>query len=94
LRQGITSADPIQPIQRYGARADWVCLLESNGLMVRRTVKFERVRPRLARDWGYYARRPKELLHLLVTPFVPLNLAWCFLFTCERPKRDSAPSPA
>ena len=93
FRQGLTSADPIQPIQRYGARADWVCLLESNGLIVRRTIKFERVWPRRAGDWGYYVRRPKEMLHLLATPFVPLNLAWCFLFTCERGKKGSRAEP-
>ncbi len=84
LRQGRTSADPFQPIQRYGARADWVHLLEANGLAVRHTLKYERVWPRNRADWGFYLRRPKEALHLLAVPFVPLNLAWCFLFTCER----------
>jgi SAM-dependent methyltransferase len=84
FRTGRTSADPIQPIQRYGARADWVRLLETNGLVVRQTIKYERSWPRTSGDWGYYLRCPKEMLRLFATPFVPLNLAWCFLFTCER----------
>ncbi|HKZ87477.1 MAG TPA: methyltransferase domain-containing protein [Anaerolineae bacterium] len=83
FRTGRTSVDH-QPIQRYGARADWVRLLQSNGLTVRHTAKYERAWPRLADDRRYYLRRPKEMLRLLVAPFVPINLAFCFLFTCER----------
>lgn len=83
FRTGRTSADR-QPIQRYGARADWTCLLELNGLIVRRTVKYERPSPRVISDWVYYMRHPKEALRLIATPFVPLNLAFHFLFCCER----------
>jgi SAM-dependent methyltransferase len=83
FRKGQTVVDR-QPIQRYGARADWTRLLEMNGLTVRNTAKFERAWPRLMVDWKYYLRQPKEMLRLLAAPFVPLNLAWCFLFTCER----------
>ena len=83
FRTGHTSAD-LQPIQRYGARADWTSLLQTNGLRVCHTAKYERPWPRVAADWGYYLRQPKELLRLIATPFIPLNLAFCFLFTCER----------
>jgi|WetSurMetagenome_2_1015567.scaffolds.fasta_scaffold10238_4 SAM-dependent methyltransferase len=82
FRTGRTSADT-QPIQRYGARTDWIRLLEMNGLEVRRTLKYERPFPRSWKDVWYFLQRPKELLRLLATPFVPLNLAWCFLFVCE-----------
>lgn len=82
FRTGRTSIDH-QPIQRYGARADWTCLLESNGLRVCHIIKYERPWPRLACDWKHYWRRPKELIRLFVAPFIPLNLAFCFLFTCE-----------
>ena len=82
FRKGITSVDQ-QPIQRYGARADWTALLAANGLRARRVIKYERTWPRKAADWGFYLRRPKELARLLTTPFVPLNLAFCFLFSCE-----------
>jgi SAM-dependent methyltransferase len=83
FRTGRTSADA-QPIQRYGARHDWTRLLEMNGLLVRKTFKYERPRPRSLTDLRHYFRRPKELFRMLATPFVPLNLAWCFLFVCER----------
>ena len=83
FRKGVTSVDD-QPIQRYGARKDWVLLFEKNGLSVRHTEKYERPWPRFWADWKFYLRRPKECLRLLATPFVPLNLAFCFLFSCER----------
>jgi hypothetical protein len=83
FRTGQTSVD-LQPIQRYGARADWTNLLQANGLRVCHTGKYERPWPRIRADWGYYLHRPKEMLRLAAAPFVPLNLAFCFLFSCER----------
>lgn len=83
FRRGITVVDQ-QPIQRYGARMDWVNLLHSNGLKVCRTQKFERAWPQFLSDWNYYLRKPKEMIRLLASPFIPLNLAFCFMFTCEK----------
>lgn len=88
FRYGRVSIDS-QPIQRYGTRADWTYLLESNGLTVLHTTKYERPWPRVMADWGYYLRRPKEILRLIFSPFIPLNLAFCFLFTCERRESDT-----
>jgi hypothetical protein len=84
FRTGRISVDG-QPIQRYGARADWTALIQAGGLTVRKILKYERTWPRILSDWHYYFSRPKELLHLLAAPFVPLNLAFCFLYICERP---------
>jgi SAM-dependent methyltransferase len=83
MRTGETAVDD-QPIQRYGARADWTRLLEANGLKVIRTDHYERPWPYKPSDWGYYLRRPKELIRMLAAPLVPLNLAFCFLFICEK----------
>ncbi len=83
FRHGHTSVDD-QPIQRYGARADWVRLLENDGLQVTRTIKYERPWPYHRPDWGYYLRRPKEFIRLIAGPFVPLNLAFCFFFECRK----------
>jgi SAM-dependent methyltransferase len=82
FRTGETSIDD-QPIQRYGSRADWMAVLTANGLQPRHVVKYERIWPRLAGDWNYYIGKPKQLVRLLATPFIPLNLAFCFLFTCQ-----------
>jgi ubiquinone/menaquinone biosynthesis C-methylase UbiE len=83
FRTGRTGIDH-QPIQRYGARADWARLLESHGLAVLCTIKYEHPWPRLLADWLYHLRHPAKFLRLMITPFIPLNLAYCFLFTCER----------
>jgi ubiquinone/menaquinone biosynthesis C-methylase UbiE len=82
-RTGETSIDE-QPIQRYGAREDWKRLLEQNGLRVTKTIKYERPWPQTMEDWKYYLRRPKEMFRLLANPIVPLNLTFCFIFTCEK----------
>ncbi len=82
-RKGMTSIDQ-QPIQRYGARMDWANLLEQNGLHVLKTLKYERAWPQRLSDWGYYFRYPKQMFRLLASPFIPLNLAFCFIFICEK----------
>lgn len=83
FRTGGLSIDD-QPIQRYGTRSDWILLLEKNGLHVKRTIKYERPWPQTIDDWDYYLHEPKEMLRLLATPFIPINLAFCFLFTCKK----------
>jgi SAM-dependent methyltransferase len=92
FRTGHTSIDS-QPIQRYGARADWMLLLTQNGLVPRGVAKFERPWPRLPADWNYYLHHPKQLLHLIAAPVIPLNLAYCFLFVCERSPQLTAAAP-
>jgi SAM-dependent methyltransferase len=77
-------ADDDQPIQRYATRYQWQELLESNGLKVIRTVKYECEWPVTIRDWGGYLRRPKVLIRLFLTPVLPLNLANSFVFICKR----------
>jgi ubiquinone/menaquinone biosynthesis C-methylase UbiE len=84
LRQGRTSIDN-QPIQRYAARLEWQALIESYGLQVEKTYKYEREWPRTRTDWGYYLSHPKDMVRLLFQPFVPLNLAFCFLFVARKP---------
>lgn len=83
MRTGMISYDN-QPIQRYGARQDWTVLLERNGLRVKRVLKYERIWPRSRRDWQELLRRPREILRLLATPFLPTNLAYAFIFVCEK----------
>ena len=78
--------DDGQPIQRYATRRQWQTLLEEGGLAVERTVKYEREWPASLADLRWYLSRPKALIRLLLTPFVPLNLASCFVYLCRRAK--------
>lgn len=76
--------DDGQPLQRYAPRSGWEQMLGANGLVVARTVKYERERPRSRADLEWYLRHPKALIRLIVSPLVPLNLANCFVFLCSR----------
>lgn len=84
FRQGRTSIDPFQPIQRYAARYEWQELLEENGLIVKKTLKYERERPRTWSDFMNYLHHPKQMARLILTPFIPINLAWSFIFFCKK----------
>jgi len=83
FRQGRTSIDD-QPIQRYGARQEWQQLLEENGLTVEKTIKYEHVVPRTRQDWLGHLQHPKRMLRLFLIPFIPLNLAYGFIFVCRK----------
>jgi len=83
LKYGRTIGDN-QPLQRLAALRDWQDLLEQNGLVVERVVKYERERPRSLHDLGWYLRHLKSLVRLLLTPFIPLNWASCFVYLCGK----------
>jgi len=88
FRQGRTSIDQ-QPIQRYAARLEWQQLLEESGLLVQKVHKYEREWPRTGADLWYYLHHPKALARLLLTPFIPLNLAFCFVFVARKPQEQA-----
>ena len=77
-------SDDGQPIQRYATRKEWQELLEGNGLSVFNTLKYERELPRSLEDAWWYIKHPKKLLHLAISPLIPLNLANCFVFLCRK----------
>jgi SAM-dependent methyltransferase len=78
------TADDGQPIQRYAARYEWQDLLESGGLQVIRTHKYECEPPMSWKDLKGYLQRPKTFIRLLLTPFIPLNLANSFVYICQK----------
>jgi len=83
LKYGRTVGDN-QPLQRYAALKDWQDLLEQGGFVVERVVKYEREWPRSLRDLSWYLRHPRSLVKLLLTPFIPLNWASCFVYLCGK----------
>ena len=76
--------DQGQPIERYATRVQWEKLLCDNGLSVCRTVRYNLAIPRAWSDWIWYVKRPRKLLWLLASLFVPLNLSGCFVFLCKK----------
>ena len=75
--------DDGQPLQRYNTRRGWHRLLEKNGLIPFRTLKYEREWPRTGEDCLWYLKRPSKLLKLLISPLVPVNLANSLVYLCH-----------
>lgn len=73
-----------QPLERFAAYADWAALLERNGLKVRASCNYNFMFPRSRLDGEYYRRFPRKLLNLAMSPFIPFNFSYSFLYLCQR----------
>jgi len=76
--------DDGQPIARYATRNEWSVLLERNGLVPHRVLRYEREFPRTLSDLAWFLRHPSKILRLIVMFLIPLNLANNFVFLCVR----------
>lgn len=76
--------DDGQPLQRYGTPVQWRRLLEMNGLVVQRTIKYEREWPRTWQDVAFYARRPHKLIRAALSAVIPTNLASFLIYLGQR----------
>lgn len=73
-----------QPLERFAAFADWAAFLERNGLRVCTSYKYNFMLPRSRLDWEYYHRFPRKLLCHAVSPFIPFNFSYSFLYICQK----------
>ncbi|NWF79629.1 MAG: class I SAM-dependent methyltransferase [Chloroflexi bacterium] len=89
LKFGRSAIDD-QPLQRYLAHAEWVMLLEANGLEVVRTVKYERTPPDNLADLAWYLGHWRDLVRVVAAPLIPTNLATCFVFLCRHSPESHA----
>ena len=76
--------DDGQPLQRYGTNAQWRQLLESNGLRLVKTVRYEREWPRTREDLLWYLRRPHKLGRVFLAPLIPTNLSSFLIYLCRK----------
>lgn len=76
--------DDGQPLQRYNTRKGWQELLEANGLVVFKTIRYEHARPRTKKDWITHLKRPTRILRLFMQRFVPFNWSNSFVYFCRR----------
>ncbi len=72
-----------QEIERFGTIGEWRDLIEENGLRVEKVYKYNLCFPRTEHDWRWYLRSPLKFAYPLTSPFVPLNLAYSFLYLCR-----------
>jgi len=82
-RKGISPSHK-QLLERFAAFADWRELLEKNGLVVVQAYKYNFAFPRSQLDWEYYRTFPRKLLNLAISPVVPFNFSYSFLYICRK----------
>jgi hypothetical protein len=73
-----------QPIDRFATKNEWRKLIENNGLTIQKIFHHNILFPRTKRDWGYLLKRPKKILAFFLSPFIPKNLSYSFLYICRR----------
>ncbi len=76
--------DDGQPLQRYNTPKGWHNMLLKNGLRPYRMLKYEREWPHTRSDLFWYLAHPAKIARLFVSLFVPLNLANCIVYLCQR----------
>jgi len=69
-----------QTLERFATFGEWKDMLEEGGIEVVHTHAHNFRFPLNRSDWRWYQRRPRRFLNLLIAPFTPLHLSYCFLF--------------
>ncbi len=78
------SASHKQPVERFAAYNNWREMLEVNGLKVDKGRRYNFMFPRTRLDLEFYHRFPRKLLYLAVSPFIPFNFSYSFLYLCKK----------
>jgi ubiquinone/menaquinone biosynthesis C-methylase UbiE len=73
-----------QIIERFATAGEWQDFLHASGLQVLKSYKYNFKFPRSLSDVKWYTANPHKILNLLVSPFIPFNLSYCFLFVCVK----------
>jgi ubiquinone/menaquinone biosynthesis C-methylase UbiE len=73
-----------QPIERFATYGEWRNILEESGLHVEKGYKYNFRFPRTRSDWRWYTQHVRKLLYLAISPIVPFNLSYSFLYICRK----------
>jgi ubiquinone/menaquinone biosynthesis C-methylase UbiE len=73
-----------QPIERFATVNEWADLIKLCGLSIKKMLNYNILFPRSRDDWSYIRMRPKRLIASLLSPFIPFNLSYSFLYICEK----------
>lgn len=78
-----------QPLERFATVGEWSDMLSKGGIEVIHAYAYNFHFPTSCRDWQWYQERPRRFLNLLIAPFVPFNLSYCFLFIGQKSVNDA-----
>lgn len=76
------SASHKQSLERFATHREWLDFIESHGFRVKRSYKYNLRFPRSIEDWRWYTAHPRKILNLILSPFIPFNLSYHFVFIC------------
>lgn len=71
-----------QALERFATFKEWWEFIEDHGLQVVHAYKYNLSFPRSSSDWQWYFQHPRKLLNLILSPLVPFNLSYHFLYIC------------
>ncbi|HAW59562.1 MAG TPA: hypothetical protein DCX03_11240 [Bacteroidales bacterium] len=74
-----------QPIERFATINEWGDLIKANGLKINKVYRYNILFPRNIEDFKYMKAKPKRFIASLLSPFIPFNLSYSFLYICEKP---------
>jgi predicted SAM-dependent methyltransferase len=74
-----------QPLERFATINEWKDLIQSTGLRTIKIAKYNILFPKSSEDWKYMKAKPKRLVASLLSPLIPFNLSYSFLYICEKP---------
>jgi ubiquinone/menaquinone biosynthesis C-methylase UbiE len=71
-----------QALERFATFREWWDFIESHGFRVNKADKYNLCFPRSSEDWRWYRAHPRKILNLLVSPLIPFNLSYHFIYIC------------
>lgn len=73
-----------QLLERFDTVGGWRDNLERGRFQIEHVYAYNFQFPYSKNDWGWYWSRPTRMIKMLISPFVPFNLSYCFLFICVK----------
>jgi ubiquinone/menaquinone biosynthesis C-methylase UbiE len=72
-----------QIVEHFATYNEWKDFLEKNGFYVEQGYKYNHIFPFSLADWKWHLKNPKRIILALLSPFIPKNLSYHFLFICR-----------
>lgn len=73
-----------QRLERFATFREWWDLIEENGLKIRSAHKYNLRFPRTMADLQWYRQHPRKILNLILSPIIPMNLSYHFVYVCSK----------
>jgi SAM-dependent methyltransferase len=73
-----------QAVDRFAAKNEWAAFIEQNGFTINKIIRYNFLFPRKWKDVIYLKSRPRRILGILLSPFIPFNFSYSFLFICKK----------